>query len=151
MNVPMENSAPVLATIYNWIHRFQKGKEGLEDHERAGGPVILSRGKQRAHQQSLEGRQPALSNKSIRNCWHAGQNSAITEHLELGTFKSAGSQNFFLNSRRKLVSKFVVNCSINYQKDKKCLERIVTGDETWIYYNQSENQPRKRVRIAPNG
>lgn len=149
------DSAPSIATVYNWFSEFRRGRGSLKDEERNGRPADLVTPDLVSRTQAIVTSNPHITYKQLEGILH----------ISSGTVKSILHEQLHL---RKLTCRWVPHLLTDAQKDarvKWCrfmlekfsggdsrqIANIYTGDETWIYAYDPERKQQSMQWVFPNG
>lgn len=135
-----------------WFHRFNEGDTSLEDKKRSGRPMVVNQEELR----DLVEQQPTSSTRGLSNDLGASHNT-IARHLHnLGFAKknplSVPHELTEQQSQRRIE---ICRELLSKPNDHRFWRRIVTSDEKWIFYRNSEHgkqwlkpgQPSKQVVV----
>lgn len=126
-----------------WFSRFKEGNFDLNDESRTGRPSKLL-------DDQLEGllaEDPCQTEEELSKQLEVNQ-STISRHLKkLGKISKAGKwvPHALSEANKSLRLSTCISLAAK-QKKKSFLHQIVTGDESWVYY---ENPVRKRQWLSP--
>ena len=139
-------------TVKEWAKRFREGRESLEDEERIGRP-----------------RTAVTSSNTSEIRWRVEEDPHITvEELAMGVGISTGAVHSILVDElkvSKICSRWIPHSLTKDQKarrvtcarkmlseykdsDPRRLAEIVTGDETWIRYDEPLSKERNKVWVV---
>lgn len=133
------DGAPSVRTIKKWFRRFRDGDFNLEDQSRSGRPSEI--------------KDDMIDTMLEKNSRLSTQEIATSLGVNISTaFRHLKSQNYIskldswvphtLTERNKLQRMDVAMSLLARYKNEPFLDRLVTGDEKWILYN---NVQRKRT------
>jgi len=148
------SSAPSKTTVFFWSNEFKRGRQSLEDDPRSGRPVEVTTDEMAARVNTL-----LLEDRRVT-------------HLEIADSLgiSVGSVNTILHDilgKRKVAARWVPrlltveNRSVRvamskqllalYRPDpEKFLQRLVTGDESWVHHYEPESKQQSMQWIGAN-
>lgn len=138
-----KNEAPCESTCRYWFARFKNGNFDLNDEPREGRPKTMDN----AQLEALLEENPAQTEQELAFQLGVSQ-MTISRHLhDLGKVLKAGKWvPHMLTEDNKYHRLTICNSLALRMKKKSFLYRIVTGDETWIYY---ENPVLKKQWLNP--
>lgn len=131
-------------TVRNWFRRFRAGNFNLKDKDRSGRPSTTDTDLIKAYLDE----NPRSSVREIANASNIPR-TTVHEHLT----KLGYVNRYEVWVPRQLTESNLLNristCDLLIQRDKRepFLKRLVTGDETWILY---DNTARKRSWSSRN-
>ena len=126
-----------------WFNRFREGDTSLQDHPKSGRPVELDNDVLKTIVESNP-RQTIEELAEVLDCgW-----STVQEHLnQIGKVNRAGVWTpHELTEANKALRSTICNSLVIKQEKEPFLNRIVTGDEKWVLY---ENPKRKNQWLSP--
>jgi len=137
------DSAVSLVTVRKWFKRFKSGDFDLEDRERSGAPV-------RTHTDRIKAYVEENPRSAVRDVAEALEIPPTTVFRHL---KKIGFVNRYdvwvphdLTDQHKQNRMSICDSLLVRNSNDPFLKRLVTGDETWICY---ENMTRKRSWSMP--
>lgn len=142
------DDAPSSRTIYRWIAQFADGREAIEDDDRSGRPSTSTNDKKVDEVRELLEEDRRISVKVI----------AKTLNISVGSVETILKDRLGLS---KLSARWVpkmlrveqkaqrADCALQFlqrfdDNPNDFLDRIVTGDETWIYQFDPENKNQSK-------
>jgi len=144
-------SAPSLATIYNWLNEFKRGRTSTNDEPRSGRPVEVTTLEMinKIHDMVLSDRRLKLS--EIADITGISKGSVISIlHEKLGMKKlSARWMPRLLtaeNKRNRVVACESVLARIS-RNPEEFFRRFVTVDETWVHHYTPETKQQSKQWI----
>ena len=130
--------APALRTVKKWFGRFRNGDFNMDDQPRSGRPSAIDDDIVSA----LVENNPRITTEEIAERMNIDNSSAFRHLKKLGfTSKLDTWVPHSLTERNKLNRVSVAISLLGRHEKEPFLDRIVTGDEKWILYN---NVQRKR-------
>lgn len=145
-------SAPVYATVYNWINEFKRGRTSTEDEHRSGRPVDVSTPEMinKIHDMVLSDRRIKLREIVEETGVSKGTVISIL-HDKLGMKKMCARWVPHLlsadNKRNRVVSSMALLERMRRNPDE-FLRRLVTVDETWIHHYTPETKEQSKQWIV---
>ncbi|KFD56292.1 hypothetical protein M513_02747 [Trichuris suis] len=138
------SSAPSKSVVYGWIRSFKEGREAIEDDRRAGRPATATSEGTVALVQNLVEGDPRITIRTIARTAGISLHSAfgmLRETLGLRKLsalwvpKALREEQLVrrVNLSRELLTKTEANVTVFF-------DRMVTGDETWIYQYDPESK-----------
>ncbi|KFD46475.1 hypothetical protein M513_12648 [Trichuris suis] len=138
------SSAPSKSVVYEWIRRFKEGREAIEDDRRAGRPATAtSEGTVPLVQKLVEGDRRVTIRRIARMAGISLHSAFGILHETLGLRKLSArwipkalrEEQLVrrVNLSREPLTKIEANVTGFF-------DRIVTGDETWIYQYDPESK-----------
>ena len=130
--------------VYEWIKRFKDGRESLEDDSRSGRPVSSKSDQNLKSVEKLVEENRRITVEEVAatlGISHGSAHEILTDNLGLSKLsarwvpKALGENQ--LNQRADLSSVILSRIELN---ESQFFERIVTGDETWIYLYDPESK-----------
>ena len=131
-------SSPSYSTVASWVSEFKRGRKDLNDEPRAGRPVSQSTAENvdKVHQLVLENRKISIECIVQETGLSTGTvHTILHEHLSMSKVCARWVPKMMtpdmkatrVNTSSVLLSRYNVN-------PENFLSRVVTGDETWVYY-----------------
>ena len=138
------NISPSRTMIYNWYGLFKRGRESLEDDERSGRPSDVT-----THEMVIKVDDAVRENgriklKEIATMFKISETTALKIlHDHLGMSKVSArwvprmliplQKQYRVECCKKLLALFGDN-------ESEIINRIVTGDETWVHFYDPESK-----------
>ena len=122
MKFSMEDSASALATICNWIHRFQNGRKSFEDHDCADRPVTHSRPENIKRIEKVLKDEDRFSGTIVENIVGLPDrivHRVMTEHLEIRNVQERWASKLLSEEQKKTRLEISFQLLHNYQQDKE--------------------------------
>lgn len=137
------DSAPSIRTCQEWFQRFKSGDFDVNDKDRPGQP-------KRLHDdeiQALLDMDDSQTQKQLAASLNVTQ-QAVSLHLHaMGKIQKEGKWvPYKLTERNMKQRKTTTEILLERFQRKSFLHRIITGDEKWVYY---DNSKRKRSWVSP--
>ena len=139
-----DKSAPSYATVTNWMREFKRGREDIKDAPRPGRPSTETTedNVQKVHQVVLENRKVSIVEIQEETGISYGTVSRILhEHLSMSKVCCRWVPRLLtreMKGKRIAMSRELLDL---YDADPDEFKfRIVTGDETWVYYHDPETK-----------
>ena len=131
-------SSPSYSTVASWVSEFKRGWKDLNDEPRPGRPVSQSTAENvdKVHQLVLENRKISIECIVQETGLSTGTvHTILHEHLSMSKVCARWVPKMLtpdmkatrVNTSSVLLSRYNVN-------PENFLSRVVTGDETWVYY-----------------
>ena len=145
-------SAPVLATIYNWVNEFKRGRTSTEDEQRSGRPVEVSTPEMidKIHDMVLNDRRVKL--REIVEATGVSKGTVISilhEKLDMKKLSARWVPRLLTaeNKRNRVVTSKALLEQIRRNPDE-FLRRLITVDETWIHHYTPETKEQSKQWIG---
>lgn len=141
-------SAPVFATVYNWVNEFKRGRTSTQDEPRSGRPVEVTTPEMidKIHDMVLNDRR--IKVREIVEATGVSQGTVFSIlHEKLGVKKVSARWVPRLlseeNKRNRVVDSKAVLALYRRNPDE-FLRRYITVDETWIHYYTPETKEQSK-------
>ena len=143
------DSSPCRAVVYDWIKRFKGGREEVEDDPREGRPSTSINPENVELVRNLVDKDRRITIDEVANACEISHGSAfgiLTENLGLSKLSARWVPKALredqLNHRANLSLAILTKIEAN---EDSFFERLVTGDETWVYQfdPESKNQSKE--------
>ncbi|XP_023217030.1 histone-lysine N-methyltransferase SETMAR-like [Centruroides sculpturatus] len=141
-------SAPVFATVYNWVNEFKRGRTSTKDEHRSGRPVEVTTPEMidKIHDMVLSDRR--IKVREIVEATGISQGTVFSIlHEKLGVKKISARWVPRLlsveNKRNRVVDSEAILALFRRNPDE-FLRRYITVDETWIHYYTPETKEQSK-------
>ncbi|XP_067131309.1 histone-lysine N-methyltransferase SETMAR-like [Centruroides vittatus] len=141
-------SAPVFATVYNWVNEFKRGRTSTKDEHRSGRPVEVTTSEMidKIHHMILSDQR--IKVHEIVEATGISQGTVFSIlHKKLGVKKISARWVPRLlsveNKRNRVVDSEAVLALFRRNPDE-FLRRYITVDETWIHYYTPETKEQSK-------
>ena len=147
------SSAPSYAQVKFWVGEFKRGRTSLEDETRSGRPSVATDEEMCNKVRDLVYSDRRVKVEEIGNALHISHGSVSTIlHDRLGMRKLTARWVPKSLSDEQVATRASV-CSALLKrfrsKEDDFLSRLVTVDETWVYYYEPENNAQSRQWLGP--
>ena len=145
-------SAPALATVYNWVNEFKRGRSSTSDEPRSGRPVEVTTPEiiNKIHDMVLKDRRLKVRELAAATGISIGTVVSIL-HEKLGMRKLSARWVPRLlsaeNKRNRVVASEALLARIN-RNPVEFFRRFVTVDETWIHHYTPETKEQSKQWIG---
>lgn len=149
------DSAPSYATVKNWAKLFKWGRESLQDDPRPGRPIEATAPDIVAKIDKFVHDEPRIGKRMLADIVNISPSSVLNIlHDELGMKKYCCRwipRTLTTENKRERVAAAHEFLDLLKWNERDVFDRIVTGDETWIYYydppiKQQSMEWRKRTQ-----
>ena len=134
------NGALKYATVCKWVRRSNDGQELIENYHRVGRPVSVLTKKNVATVKTLIESDASYTVQEIEELSGIHSSSVwkiLREHLGLCKISMCWVPHLLTDKQKQSRLRLASQVIEKYDKcDPRHLEKIVTGDETWIYHFQ---------------
>ncbi|XP_063394736.1 histone-lysine N-methyltransferase SETMAR-like [Cydia fagiglandana] len=144
MDCVYRESAPSLSTIQKWSSEFKRGRESIEDDPRPGRPVVATSQENIDKVEKLileDGRVKVKSIAQVTNLSIGIVHDIIHDHLNMSKVSARWVPRMLTQLQKDMR---VARCSdvidLCGENDDAVLQRIVTGDETWVHHYGPESK-----------
>lgn len=136
-------SAPVFATVYNWVNEFKRGRSSTKDEHRSGRPVEVSTPEiiDKIHDLILSDRR--IKVRELVEATGISQGTVVSilhEKLSVKKFRRDMPRLLSEENKRNHVVDSEVMLALYHRNPVEFLRRYVTVDETWIHYYTPETK-----------
>ena len=143
------NDALKYATVCKWVHRFNDGRESTENDPRVGRPVSVFTEKNIATVKTLIEEYACYTMQEIEELSGIHSSSVLKilrERLRLRKICVRWVPHLLTDEQKQSGVRLASQVTEKYYKcDPHRLEKIVTGDETWIYHFQPDSKAKNKV------
>lgn len=136
----LKDSSPSLATVYNWVAEFKRGRTSLEDDPRQGRPKSASTPEIIAKIQDMVLEDRRLTVDEIGDTVNISHGTAHNILSEVLGFKKLCAQ--WVPHSLTMEQKHIRQQHLErFKKDKKdFVRRFITMDETWVFHHDPESK-----------
>ena len=149
------NGALKYATVCKWVHGFNDGQDSIENDPRVGRPVSVLTGKNAATVKTLIEEDACYTMQEIEDLSGIHSSSVLKilrERLGLGKICARWVPHLLTDEQKQSRVRLALQVIEKFDKcDSRCLEEIVTGDETWIYHFQPDSKAKNKVWVSSEG
>lgn len=161
-----QDSAPSLSTVQKWSSEFKRGRESIEDDPRPGGPVSATSDEnvKKVEKLVLEDARIKLQTLAEMTSLSVGTiHTIMHDHLNLSKVSARWVPRMLTAPQKQVrvecCKEFLELCGEN---SSNILDRIVTGDETWVHHYDPESKqesmqwhkkgaaPPKKFKVTPS-
>ena len=138
------NRALKYATVCKWVSHFNDGQESVENDPRVGRPVSVLTEKNVVTVKTLIEKEACYTVQEIEELSGIHSSSVLKilrERLGLHKICACWMPHLLSDEQKHSRIRLALQVIEKYDKcDPRCLEEIVTGDETWIYHFQPDSK-----------
>ena len=149
------NGALKYATVCKWVHRFNGGRVSIENDPRVGRPVSVLTEKNIATVKTLIEEDAPYTVQEIGELSGIHSSSVLKilqERLGLSKICARWVPHFLTDKQKHSRVRLALQVIEKYNKcDPRCLEELVTGDETWICHFQPDSKAKNKVWVSSEG
>ena len=143
------NGALKYATVCKWVRRFNDGRESIENDPRVNRPVSVLTEKNVATVKTLIEEDARYTVEELSGIHSSSVLKILRERLWLRKICARWVLTDEQKQSRIRIASQVIE---KYDKcDHRRLEKIVTGDETWIYHFQPDSIPKNKIWASSDG
>ena len=139
--------------VFEWHRRFREGQESVEDEHRSGRPLSASNAESRARVSQLLDENPRILLSKIAATLEISYGTAhkiVTEDLGLNRVCCRWIPHALTDAQRdRRVEASRENLHRHFLEGQDFLKRIVTGDESWLYFYDPETKQQSSVWKKP--
>ena len=141
--------------VCNWVRHFNDGRESIENDLWVGRPVSILTEKKVATVKRLIEEDASYTVQEIEEL--SGINSSsvlkiLRERLGLRKMWALWVPHLLTDEQKQSRVRLASQVIEKYDKcDLRCLEEIVTGDETWVYHFQPNSKAKNKVWVSSEG
>ena len=143
------------ATVCKWVHRFNDGRESIENDPRVGRPVsILTEKNVATVKMLIEEATPYTVQEieKLSGIYSSSVSKILRERLGLHKICACWVPHLLTDEQKQSRVRLASQVIEKYDKcDPHRLEEIVTGDETWIYHFQPDSKAKNKVWASSEG
>ena len=149
------NGALKYATVCKWVRGFNDGRESIENDPRVGRPVSILTEKNIATVKTLIEENARYTMQEIEELSGIHSSSVLKilrERLGLRKICARCVPHLLTDEQKQSRVRLESQVIEKYDKcDPRCLEEIVTDDETWIYHFQPNSNAKNKVWVSSEG
>ena len=149
------NGALKYATVCKWVCRFNDGQQSIENDPRVGRPVSVLTEKNVATVKTLIEEDAHYTVQEIEELSGIHSSSVLKvlcERLVLRKICMGWVPRLLIDKQKQSRVRLALQVIEKYDKcDPRCLEEIVTSDETWIYHFQPNFKAKNMVWVSSEG
>ena len=149
------NGALKYATVCKWVHRFNDGRESIENDPWVGRQVSVLTEKNVATVKTLieqDARYTVQEIEELSGIHSSSVLKILCERLGLRKICARWVPHLLTDEQKQSRVRPVSQVIEKYDKCDSChLEEIVTGDETWIYHFQPDSTAKNKVWVSFEG
>jgi hypothetical protein len=123
--------------VFEWVERFQNGRQNISDEHRSGKPISMA--SETVKQRILDYRPVTIDEIALEFMSHGSAYYIV--HDDLG-YRKVCSRRILrqLSDDRKCVRQAICQEHLDHhaREGDAFLNRIVTGDESWLYHYEPE-------------
>ena len=147
------NGALKYATVCKWVRRFCR--ESIENDPRVGRLVSVLTEKNVATVETLieeDARYTVQETEELSGIHSSSVSKILRERLGLRNICVHRVPHLLTDEQKQSRVRLALQVIEKYDKcDPRCLEEIVTGDETWIYHFQPNSTAKNEVWVSNEG
>ena len=147
------SSAPSYAQVKFWVGEFKRSRTSLEDETRSGRPSDATDEEMCNKVRDLVYSDRRIKVEEIANALHISHGSVSTTlHDRLGMHKLTARWVPKSLSDEQMATRASVYSALLKRfrsKEDDFLSRLVTVDETWVHYYETENEAQSRQSVGP--
>lgn len=148
-----KDSSPSLATVYNWVAEFKRGRTSLEDDPRQGRPKSASTPEIIAKIQDMVLEDRRLTERDLVEAVDISLGSVNHILSEVLGFKKVCAQwvpHSLTMEQKHIRMRLSQQHLERFKKDKKdFIRRFITMDETWVYHHDPESKQEAKEWCEP--
>ena len=141
--------------VCKWVHGFNDGRESIDNDPRVGRPVLVLTEKNVATVKTLIEKDAHYTVKEIEELSGIHLSSVfeiLRERLGLHKICARWVPHLLTDEQKQSRVRPASQVIEKYDKcDPRCLEEIVTSDETWIYHFQPDSKAKNKVWVSSEG
>ena len=149
------NGALKYATVCKWVRHFNDGRESIENDPRVGRPVSVLTEKNVSTVKTLIEEDTCYTVQEVEELSGIHSSSVLNilpEQLRLHKICARWVPHLLTDEQKQSRVRLASQVIEKYDKcDPRCLEEIVTGDETWFYHFQPDSEAKNKVWVSSEG
>ncbi|UYV61852.1 hypothetical protein LAZ67_1006856 [Cordylochernes scorpioides] len=155
LNKALPNDAPKRTTVFEWHSRFKAGRTSIEDDPRQGRPKFQRTDENVQKITDLIKENPRTTLLELEQDTGISKTTIgriVTEDLKLKKTPAKFIPRFFTNEQKLCRLATCEDMMEMTRTDPEWKDKIITGDETWVYGYDPETKPQSAEwrDIAPN-
>ena len=149
------NGALKYTTVCKWVCRFNDDRKSIENDPQVGRPVSILTEKNFATVKTLieeDARYTVQDIEELSGIHSSSVLKILRERLGLRKICACWVPHLFTDKQKQSRVRLASQVIEKYDKcDPRRLEKIVTGDEIWIYYFQPNSKAKNTVWVSSEG
>ena len=149
------NGALKYVTVCKWVCRLNDGRDLIKNDPQVGRPVSVLTEKNLATVKTLieeDALYTVQEIEELNGIYSSSVLKILCERLGLHKNSAPWVPHLLTDEQKQSRVRFASQVIEKYDKcDPRCLEEIVTGDETWIYHFQTDSKAKNKVWVSSEG
>lgn len=129
-------------TVEKWMQLFRQGRESTDDDSRSGRPATSTSGDHVAAVEKILSDNPKVTTRELAETLRVSVGSIVTilhDRLHMSKISSRWVPRLLTTANKEIRSELCLSFMNKFDHDPEdFLQRIVTGDETWLYIYDPE-------------
>ncbi|UYV61753.1 hypothetical protein LAZ67_1006331, partial [Cordylochernes scorpioides] len=145
LNKAFPNDAPKRTTVFEWHYRFKAGRISIEDDPRQGGPKFPMTDENVQNITDLIKENPRTTLLELEQDTGISKTTIgriVTEDLKLKKTPAKFNSRFLTNEQKLCRLATCEDMMEMTRTDPEWKDKIITGDETWVYGYDPETKPQ---------